>query len=92
MKILLSGYLCNPYRGSEAGRTWNWAWHLAKQHQVWVLTQPIARPKIEEFLAEHPNDNLRFLWVEAVLPGQVFARIISLVNSWRGLPLELTSA
>lgn len=63
MKILLSGLHCNPYRGSEGGRTWNWAWHLAKSHQVWVLTQPIARPRIEEFLAEHPNDNLKFLWV-----------------------------
>jgi len=65
MKILLSGYLCSPYRGSESGRTWNWAWHLSKQHQVWVLTQPITRPRIEQFLAEHPNDNLKFLWVEA---------------------------
>ncbi|MGF1607976.1 MAG: glycosyltransferase family 4 protein [Kiloniellales bacterium] len=64
MKILLSGFHCNPYRGSEGGRTWNWAWHLSKSHQVWVLTQPIARPRIEEFLAEHPNDNLKFLWVE----------------------------
>ena len=65
MKILLSGYICSPYRGSEGGMTWNWAWHLAKQHQVWVLTRPNTRPEIDRFLAENPNDNLRFLWADA---------------------------
>lgn len=64
MKIVLSGLHCNPYRGSEGGMAWNWAWHLAKRHQVWVLTQPIYRRNIEQFLAANPNDNLKFLWLQ----------------------------
>ena len=64
MKILLSGYFCNPYRGSEGGRTWNWAWHLSAKHQVWVLTQPNFRSEIERFLADKPNENLNFIYAD----------------------------
>lgn len=64
MKILISGYFCNPYRGSESGRTWNWASHLSAKHKVWVLTSPRSRPDIERYLAEHPNDNIDFIWVD----------------------------
>lgn len=65
MKILLSGYSCSPYRGSEGGMTWNWAWHLSRKHQVWVLTRSTPRAEIERFLADNPNVNLKFIWVDA---------------------------
>ena len=63
MKVLLVGHACSPRRGSELAFTWNWAWHLSQIHQVWVLTHPQERQYIEAYLAEHPNPNLNFIWV-----------------------------
>jgi glycosyltransferase involved in cell wall biosynthesis len=64
MKVLLVGHVCGPHLGSEPGLTWNWAWHLSQTHEVTVLTIPFFRESIERFLAERPNPNLRFRWVE----------------------------
>lgn len=63
MKILLIGHACSPSRGTELAVTWNWAWHLARDHQVWVLTHPQERPAIEGYLNEHAPRNLHFVWV-----------------------------
>lgn len=62
-KILLVGHSCSPRRGSEAACTWNWAWHLSAGNDVTVVTHPAEREAIEKFLCEHPNPNLRFIWV-----------------------------
>lgn len=63
MKVLLLGHACSPQRGTELAFTWNWAWHLSQQHQVWVITHPQERQAIEEFLAANPNPDLHFVWV-----------------------------
>ena len=82
MNILLSAYACEPHRGSEEGFGWNWSTHLAKEgHNVWVMTRPHTKEKIEKELAENPIPNLHFLYVDIpsrykpVLKGQpgVFA-------------------
>ena len=67
MKILLVGHACSPVRGTEHAIAWNWAWNLSQRHQVWIITHPQERRAVEEFLAVHPNENLRFVW--AALPG-----------------------
>ena len=64
LKVLLIGHACGPGLGSEPGGTWNWAWHLSKLHQVWLLTYPEHRREVEEFLSANPNPNLHFLWVK----------------------------
>lgn len=38
MKILVVGYACNPYGGSEPGVGWAAVCRIAKRHNVWVLT------------------------------------------------------
>lgn len=64
MKILLSAYGCNPYKGSEYGHGWNWAWHLAEAgHEVWCLTTPRGQADIERYLAEHSQPRLHFVFV-----------------------------
>jgi glycosyltransferase involved in cell wall biosynthesis len=63
MRVLLVGHACGPDLGSEPGFTWNWAWHLAEHHQVWVLSHPERRARVERFLAEQPQPNLKFIWV-----------------------------
>jgi exopolysaccharide biosynthesis WecB/TagA/CpsF family protein len=67
MKLLIFGHACSPRAGSEPGFTWNWAWHLSRQHDVFVLAYPHDRACVEGFLSQHPNEHLRFFWVD--LPG-----------------------
>jgi len=63
MKILLVGHSCSPDRGSEPGLTWQFAWHLSRAHEVWVMTNPRYKADIERYLELHPNPNLNFVWV-----------------------------
>jgi hypothetical protein len=59
MKILIIGHACSPYAGSEPGLTWNWAWHLAADHDVWLIAHPHFRGPVEDYLARHPGSRLR---------------------------------
>lgn len=64
MKVLLIGHACSPLQGSEPSGTWNWAWHLSRDHQVWTLAHPYDRDGVETFLADHPRPSLHFEWVD----------------------------
>lgn len=64
MRVLIIGHACSPRLGSEPSFTWNWAWHLSRHHQVWVLAHPHDRSVIEQFLVNHPNNNLQFHWLD----------------------------
>ena len=63
LHILIVGHACFPNMGSEAGVTWNWAWHLAERNRVWVIAHGFARPLVEQYMRDHPRPNLRFIWV-----------------------------
>jgi glycosyltransferase involved in cell wall biosynthesis len=63
MKILIVGHACGPGLGSEPGFTWNWASHMSRAHQVWVIAHPEYKARVDSFLALHPNDHLQFIWV-----------------------------
>lgn len=62
MNILIVGHACAPL-GSEPGFTWNWAWQMSLTHQVWVIAHPEFKEHVDRFLASHPNDRIKFLWV-----------------------------
>jgi exopolysaccharide biosynthesis WecB/TagA/CpsF family protein len=64
MKVLLIGHACSPRVGSEASFTWNWAWQLSREHQVWAIAHPYYRKCIDVFLTNHPSPNLRFEWLD----------------------------
>ena len=63
LHILIVGHGCFPNMGSDAGITWNWAWHLAERNRVWVIAHGFARPLVEQYLHDHPRPNLQFIWV-----------------------------
>jgi len=70
MRILIVGHACSPRAGSEPGGTWHLAWQLSLMHEVFVLAYPHDRENIQRFLSQHPNESLRFFWVD--LPGSQF--------------------
>lgn len=56
MKILISGYNCSPYRGSECAVGWNSALTAAEfGHEVTVITNCLYREEIEKFYKENTN-------------------------------------
>ena len=76
MKILIIGHACGPGLGSEPANTWNWAWHLSRANQVWVVAHPEYKARVDRFLELEPNDNLKFHWItvnnrfDRWVPGQ----------------------
>lgn len=47
MKILLTAFAFAPNIGSECGVGWRWALELAKEHEVYVVTDATRRPHVE---------------------------------------------
>jgi glycosyltransferase involved in cell wall biosynthesis len=65
MKILLSAYACEPWKGSEPGVGWHWALELARQgHEVTVLTRANNREPIEVALKSHVPKGLQFFYYD----------------------------
>ena len=55
MRILHSSYACYPGAGSEPGVGWNMALETSKYHEVWVVTLPNAKERIEAYTAHTPG-------------------------------------
>ena len=62
MKILVSAYMCSPFKGSEAGVSWGFINALAQSHSLCVITDIAFREDIERWLNEHPGqmEQVRF--------------------------------
>lgn len=50
--------------GSEPGVGWNLARHLAKSHEIWVITRKNNRPAIEAAMALDPDSHLHFIYYD----------------------------
>ena len=64
MKILVSAYACDPYRGSEPGVGWTAVCRIARKHDVWVLADDHNREGWERGAKEGiipSNVHVRFL-------------------------------
>jgi glycosyltransferase involved in cell wall biosynthesis len=64
LKILLSAYACEPNCGSEPGVGWNWAQHLAGQHELWIITRSNNRGVIEAALTSKPLPHAHFIYYD----------------------------
>jgi glycosyltransferase involved in cell wall biosynthesis len=52
LKVLISAYACEPYRGSEPGVGWNWVKQISRLQEVWVITRANNQIVIETALQE----------------------------------------
>lgn len=55
MKILISAFAFAPNTGSEGGVGWRWAMELAKDHEVFVVTDVTRQPAVAPVVDELPS-------------------------------------
>jgi glycosyltransferase involved in cell wall biosynthesis len=67
LQVLVSAYACEPGKGSEPYVGWNMPIHLARHHDVWLLTRANNRGIIEAELRKRPIPNLNMVYFD--LPG-----------------------
>jgi glycosyltransferase involved in cell wall biosynthesis len=82
MKILVSAYACDPYRGSEPGVGWTAVCRMARSHDVCVLTDIHNRPGWDKGADEGiipSNVQVRFLRDRSACSGN---RLIAHLQSW----------
>ncbi len=82
MKILVSAYACDPYRGSEPGVGWTAVCRMARKHDVFVLTDCHNRAGWEKGALEGiipPNVKVRFLRDRSACSEN---RLIAHLQSW----------
>lgn len=66
LKILVSAYACSPYHGSEPGVSWGFIAAMARQHELWVITEKVEfEEDIRRKAAEDPElfRNLHFFFI-----------------------------
>jgi len=82
MKVLVSAYACDPYRGSEPGVGWTAVSRIALKHDVWVLTDIHNREGWERAGREGlvpPNVQVRFLREHSYCSAN---RFVAHLQSW----------
>lgn len=82
MKVLLTAFSCHPGRGSEPGIGWGVSQTVAKEHEVWVLTDAANRDGIEKAMKRLSNPRLRFVYI-----GHSFLRSVVQKANTLGIPL-----
>ncbi|MFU8894414.1 MAG: glycosyltransferase family 4 protein [Luteolibacter sp.] len=85
MKILVAGYACNPVGGSEPGVGWAAVCRIARDHDVWVLTDIHNRSGWEEGRKAGmipSNVQVRFLRDRSACSSN---RFIAHIQSWLNL-------
>ena len=64
LRVLMSGYACDPSRGSEPGAGWAFASAAAQgDHDIYLLVEQFYRPAIEAELALRPLPRLHPIYV-----------------------------
>src|SRR5437763_11946548 len=56
LKVLISAYACEPFKGSEPEVGWQWALQMARFHDVTVLTRANNHEPIKRGLRALPPD------------------------------------
>ena len=64
MRIILSAYACEPWKGSEPAVGWEWSRRLASRYEVLVLTRANNREVIEKFLSGVTEPVPQFLYFD----------------------------
>lgn len=84
MKIILSVFECNPFRGSDSYVGWSYTVNIARYHEVFALTREENREDIEQYFSQN-NDpvlkNIHFIYIPR---AKLFAEYIYRLNRYVG--------
>jgi glycosyltransferase involved in cell wall biosynthesis len=64
LKVLISAYACEPNKGSEPAVGWQLALHMAKFHDITVLTRANNQANIEKGLADYSGPHPAFIYYD----------------------------
>lgn len=64
MKVLITAYAINPFKGSEDGMGWNFVKQAARFNHVIAITRKNNRQAIEKFMQQNPSDDYQNLEFE----------------------------
>ena len=68
MKVLVNAYAVSPDRGSEPGMGWNWCVRLARECELFIITEGEFREGIERKLTVLPQaGNMHFYYLLALI-------------------------
>jgi len=82
MKILISAYACDPYRGSEPGIGWDLVKNIARRHDVFLLADDHNRVGLERASREGlVNQNIKIKYLRNCRPCSA-NRLIAHIQSW----------
>ena len=83
MKVLLSVFECNPYRGSDSYVGWSYLQNMAKINEVYALTRADNKEDIEKYFAEHPDlsQNIHVTYIER---SRLFGQYLYKLNRYLG--------
>jgi len=64
LKVLVSAYACEPYKGSEPNVGWNFVKQIVRFHDLWVITRANNRKVIEKELQQNPLPGVTFIYFD----------------------------
>lgn len=64
LKIFVSAYACEPYKGSEIGVGWHWVLEMSKYYELWVLTRANNKDVIEKYFGGCIPDQIHFVYYD----------------------------
>ncbi len=73
LRLMVSAYACEPWKGSEIGVGWHWVLELSREFDLWVITRANNREPIERWMADNPGYE-SIHWVYFDLPPRDLKR------------------
>lgn len=84
LKIILSVFECNPYKGSDSYVGWAYTVNMARYHEVFALTRVENREDIERYLSENCDAVLKQIHFIYIPRSKLLAEYIYKLNRYAG--------
>ena len=84
MKIILSVFECNPFRGSDSYVGWSYVMNIARYHEVFALTRVENQEDIEHYISENSDSGLENIHFIFIPRAKFFAESVYRVNRYAG--------
>lgn len=84
MKIILSVFECNPFRGSDSYVGWSYTVNMARYHEVFALTRTENRDDIQRYCSGNSDPVLKRIHFIYIPRKKLFAEYVYRLNRYAG--------